>query len=198
MLNTTDFYSALRAEVNRMRNKKMKFYLLLSAIVLLVFPAIVAGQDSVNKQTVRLPLGESVFKINVYEKAGAGVTFFAPHHNEQIAVKTAKEVVGQRGGRLVEIESFASNGSPARHLAFKSGGKSYAVDPNRIFTRNGRRCAGFSGEIERAVENFADELLKIIFPAGGGNSLPSGENSSSPFTTTRTLTTKRRAENPPI
>ncbi len=142
----------------------MKFYLLLITVILSIFPAVVAAQDSFKKQTLKVPLGETVIKINVYEKAGASVTFFAPHHNEQIAVKSAKDAVEQKGGRLVEIESLDQNGNPARRLSFKFNGKFHMVDPNRIFTRNGRRCAGFSGEIEQAIQSFAAELLKIIFP----------------------------------
>ena len=79
----------------------MKFYLLLIAVVLLIFPPLVAAQSSVKKQTVRLTLGVSVVKINIYEKAGNSITFFAPHHNERIAVESARDAVGHRGGRLV-------------------------------------------------------------------------------------------------
>jgi hypothetical protein len=140
----------------------MKFYLLLIAAVFCVLQGSARAQESVTKQTLILPLGETRIKINVYEKDGSDATFFAPHHSEQTALRLAKEAVGQRGGRLVEIESFDERGNPARRLAFVWAGKSFTLDPNRIFTANGRRCAGFAGKIDAAVKDFADELLKII------------------------------------
>ena len=140
----------------------MKFYLLLIVTVFCVLQGIARAQESVTKQTLILPLGETPIKINVYEKDGSDATFFAPHRSEQTALRLAKEEIAQRGGRLVEIESFDERGNPARRLAFVSAGKSYTLDPNRIFTPNGRRCAGFTGKTDAAVKNFVDELLKII------------------------------------
>jgi hypothetical protein len=151
----------------------MKFYLLLFAALLLFSPAA-ARAEEIAAKTLNLPLGETMIKVSVYEKAGARITFFAPHRNEQIAVQTAKEAVAQNGGRLIAIESFDKNGAPARHLEFTLAGKSYSADPNRIYTANGRRCANFSGAVEIAVRQFAEELLQIIFPAKD-KSLKSGE-----------------------
>jgi hypothetical protein len=124
----------------------------------------VINAQEINKTTLDFPLGESVIKVNVYEKQGAQITFFAPHHNEQIAIKSAKEAITQKGGRLVELESFGQNGKPERLLAFMFKGKSYRVDPNRIFTINGRRCAGLESEVNAEIENFSKRLLAVIFP----------------------------------
>jgi hypothetical protein len=141
----------------------MKFYLFLFANILFISLTAINARE-VSKTTLGLPLGESVIKVNVYEKQGAQITFFAPHHNEQIALKSAKEAITQKGGRLVELESFNQNGKPERFLAFGFKGKSYRVDPNRIFTANGRRCAGFENEVNAEIENFSKRLLAIIFP----------------------------------
>jgi hypothetical protein len=133
-------------------------------IVILSFAATAAAQESfVAKQTRFVALGETRVKVTVHEKPGAAVTFFAPHGNEQTAVDLAREFVAQSGGRLVAIESFDAAGNPARRVAFSFKGRSYSLDPNRIFTVNGRRCGGFAGEIERAVAGFAAELLRILF-----------------------------------
>jgi hypothetical protein len=91
-------------------------------------------------------------------------TYFAPHHDEQTALKLAKEAVAQHGGRLVEVESFDESGVPARRLRFQVKGQTYTVDPNRIFTASGRRCAGLAPEAEAAVAKFAEELLRLILP----------------------------------
>jgi hypothetical protein len=141
----------------------MKSYLFLFATVFLVFQTTAHADEVVAKQTQILLLGETAVKINIYERNGSGVTFFAPHHNEQTALRLAKDSIRQKGGRLIEIESFEQNGNPARRLVFVFDGKSFSVDPNRIFTANGRRCGGFAGKVEAAINNFADELLKIIY-----------------------------------
>lgn len=141
----------------------MKLYFLLFTSILFVSQAGANAQE-IAKTTLNLSLGETKVKVNVYEKTGAQITFFAPHHNEQIALKSTKEAISQNGGRLIEIESFDKTGNPARYIEFNLKGKSYSVDPNRIFTANGRRCSGQSGEVETSIRNFSEELLAIIFP----------------------------------
>lgn len=148
----------------------MKLYLAAITFALIALPAAVRAQEVTR---LALPLGETKVSVNVYSKPGDAVTYFAPHHDEQTALKLAKEAVTQHGGRLVEIESFDEAGSPARRLRFKVNGQPYTVDPNRIFTANGRHCAGFAPEAEAAVAKLADELLKLLLPpneegAGGG------------------------------
>lgn len=147
----------------------MKFYLLLFVYILFISQIGVSAQE-IAKTTLNLSLGETTIKVNLYEKAGARITFFAPHYNEQIALQATKEAILQNGGRLVEIESLGKNGGQTRYLEFNFKGKSYSIDPNRIFTNNGRRCAGLSGEVESLVLNFSEELLTIIFPEDGKHS----------------------------
>ncbi|HEV3471404.1 MAG TPA: hypothetical protein VG148_18910 [Pyrinomonadaceae bacterium] len=132
------------------------------------------AQEPLTKTTLVVPLGETPVKVNVYERRGASVTFVAPHHNEQTALAAAKEAVARKGGRLVEVESFDERGRPARRLSFALRAKHYSVDPNRIFTANGRRCGRVAPEADAAVRAFADGLLKIIF-APGGDRLRDGE-----------------------
>ncbi|MBC7900129.1 MAG: hypothetical protein H7070_08760, partial [Saprospiraceae bacterium] len=52
-------------------------------------------------------------------------------------------------------------------------GKTFSVDPNRIFTENGRNC-GTSLEISAAVKAFAGQLLAMIL-APDGRTLRGGE-----------------------
>jgi hypothetical protein len=141
-------------------------------ITILLF-SIVAADAAAQKTVVSLPLGETSINVNVYENAGANITFFAPHHNEQTARVLAREYVERKGGRLVEIESFDEKGNPMRFLKFKLNGKVYSIDPNRIYTDNGRTC-NTAAEINEVVKTFADSLLKILF-AEGGKSLRENE-----------------------
>jgi hypothetical protein len=161
---------------------KFSFALCFAASLLFGSPTPAGAQDSeaaamATKQTKILYLGETAVKINIYEKPGGdSVTFVAPHYNEEIARRAAVEALEKRGGRLVEIESRDERGYPSRHLTLRLGGKIYAVDPNRIFTPNGRACGGFSFAGERAaVEKFAAAFLKIVLSPDGENDLRAGE-----------------------
>lgn len=139
---------------------KIKFFLLVLSVGALA---------ATTKLTQKFLLGETEVKINVYEKEGSRVTFVSPHHNEQIARRLAKEFIDKNGGRLVEIESFDERGNPSRYIKFTLNGKSYSIDPNRIFTENGRRCSGFSAEIIPIIKKFAEDFLKIVLSEDAQN-----------------------------
>jgi hypothetical protein len=143
-------------------------------LILMAAAMCVAAKAQTRKTTQVLTLGESRVNVNVYEKDGARVTLFAPHYNEQAAIRTAKDIIEARGGRLIEIESFDVNGKPSRHVRFFLNGKNFTLDPNRIFTPNGRRCGGFTDEAETAVGKFADALSRVVF-AEDGKRLREGE-----------------------
>lgn len=134
----------------------------LYSLFIILFLSLVATTEAATvRSTQKLLLGETEIKINIYENPGAQITFFAPHYNEQNGRILAREAIEKNGGRLVEIESLDEKGNASRYLKFKFGGKSYSIDPNRIYTENGRAC-GAAFEIEAAVKNFADNLLQII------------------------------------
>lgn len=141
--------------------------------ITILLASIVAASGAAQKTVVNLPLGESFVKVNVYENAGANLTFFAPHHNEQTARVLAREYIERNGGRLVEIESFDEKGNAARFLKFTFKNKTYSIDPNRIYTDNGRGC-NTAAEINEVVKTFAESLLKILF-APDGKSLRENE-----------------------
>jgi hypothetical protein len=146
-------------------------------IIVLMFVIVLTLAVSANaamvKTTHKIRLGASEISVNVYENTGAQVTFFAPHYNEQTGTNIAKEYVARNGGRLIEIESKDERGKPQRHIKFSYNGKNYTIDPNRIYTDNGRGCSS-AAEISQTVKIFADELLKIILDADG-RSLRGGE-----------------------
>jgi len=137
----------------------------LGLLTFLFLSFLVAG-GATRKTTQVLMLGETEIRVNIYENDGGRVTFFAPHHNEQLGIRVTKEIVDAKGGRLVEIESFDERGKPARNLKFQYGGKTYTVDPNRIYTDNGRIC-NTAYEPNPSVKIFADQLLKILLPPEG-------------------------------
>lgn len=130
---------------------------------LLATPLAGWGQGG-SATTYDVSLGTSTVRVSVYEKPGSALTFFAPHNNEQIAIRLAKASVEQRGGRLVVVEATDTNGRPSRRINFVSDGQSLSVDPNRIFTANGRRCGGLQGNAAKDVERFAAGLIGLLFP----------------------------------
>lgn len=134
----------------------------------LMLAVAVATMAATKKTTQGFTLGETEVKINVYENEGSNVTFFSPHHNEQIARLLAREFVDKNGGRLVEIESFDDKGKPSRYVKFTANGKTFSLDPNRIFTDNGRTCDSLPAEIDLLVKEFAEKLLKVMFADGKG------------------------------
>ncbi|NJM54142.1 MAG: hypothetical protein HC846_12620 [Blastocatellia bacterium] len=146
--------------------KKMKGTLTFIKNLSLSLIFAVGALAAVQKTTQKFTLGETEVKINLYENAGSKVTFFSPHHNEQIARNLAKEFVEKKGGRLVEIESLDTKGKPSRYINFKANGKTFSLDPNRIYTENGRNCDSLPAEIDLLVKDFADKLLKLIFADG--------------------------------
>jgi hypothetical protein len=135
--------------------------------------AVSGAEGATVKTTRKLWLGETPVSVNVYENAGAGVTFFAPHYNEQIGLNLAKDHVDWNGGRLIEIESTDERGKPQRYIKFTIAGKTYSIDPNRIYTDNGRSCNA-AADIDQSVKAFSDELLRIIL-APDGKSLRTNE-----------------------
>lgn len=138
----------------------------LGFIFILFLSLTITAEAATRKTTHALMLGETAIRINVYENAGAGITFFAPHHNEQLGIRLAKETIEAKGGRVVEIESFDEKGKPARMLKFQYAGKTYSIDPNRIYTDNGRMC-NVAYDPNPAVKIFADNLLKLLLPPDG-------------------------------
>jgi hypothetical protein len=136
--------------------------------LLLAAAGIMGAQAATVKTTRAVMLGETEVKINIYENEGGSVTFIAPHHNEQTGLRLAKEYIDKNGGKLVEIESFDAKGALARYITFTANGKSYTIDPNRIFTPNGRSCTEGIAEVSSLVEDFSSNILKAVFADGKG------------------------------
>ena len=83
------------------------------------------------------------------------------HDDESTSVGAALDVVGQRGGRVVELVHSGS-----RNLTFAVGGVAYTADPNRMFTAAGRRrtlgaLSQTTPQAEAALEAFADSVLAV-------------------------------------
>jgi len=133
-------------------------------------------------ETKNILLMESPITVKIYTKRIPKKiidrTFVVVHSNEQKGLNAVKEVLSEKGfyGRLVEVVSnyqdgfSLQNGDNNRRYLYFGDGK-YCVDPNRIYSKEGRvkalknsDCSGTpdSEETNNAVKSFADGLLKII------------------------------------
>ncbi len=114
--------------------------------------------------TLALRIGETAVTVLVHTAPAPGggpgrLDALNVHDDENTSVEAALDVIGRRGGRVVEMRHTG-----ARLLAFTVGGAAFTVDPNRIFTDAGRArtLAALSRDTpaaRAAVAAFADTLL---------------------------------------
>ena len=109
-----------------------------------------------------LAVGDSEVAVVIHEAEAPGLTFLNLHDDENTGVEAALNVIGRRGGRVVELQHGGE-----RNVAFSAGDSSYAFDPNRIFTDRGAGLTladlGDSSATALAdVRAFADQLLAEI------------------------------------
>ena len=123
----------------------------------------VDAPDSVSVRSVEVRIGETPVELRITERPCDGPCWSAVnvHDDENTAAEAALDVIARRGGRLVELRHTG-----ARNLAFRVGGETFTVDPNRIFTDAGRArtLANLSRDTpaaRAAVAAFADTLLAI-------------------------------------
>lgn len=111
-------------------------------------------------------LGSSTVTLNLYAN-GTGKTYFAPHEDEKTSLAVAKAAVRAHGGKVF----WFSHGG-GRNISFKLGGKTYEVDPNRIFSASGAKASlkalgPYSDEALQEVRVFADAVLSQVYSNTG-------------------------------
>lgn len=90
--------------------------------------------EAVRKVTRTYYLGEAQIKVASSYKVGSGLTFFNMHDNENTAVQAVEAILAREGGRLIQFQHTGE-----RNLSFGLNGKTFVVDPNRIYTDVGIR-----------------------------------------------------------
>ena len=112
-----------------------------------------------------LQLGDATVDVLIHEAEAPGLTYLNLHDDENTSVKAALDVIGEYGGRVIELKH-----SGDRRITFNLGDSVYEFDPNRMFTDAGRKSAleRFSRVTEEAlaaVQGFADEVLLLLNPS---------------------------------
>lgn len=112
--------------------------------------------------TVTLPIGSDSVMLRIYTNRFEDVVFVALHDDENTAVEVSNQAIHEGGGRFVEVVAQGT-----RTIRFRVAGRSYRIDPNRIFTDRGiASTLSFYGatseEARSAVRAFAAVLLDTI------------------------------------
>lgn len=110
-------------------------------------------------ETVDLTLGETSVQAVIYRGKTAEPRFFNMHDDENTSVEAGRKSIAASGGILVELKHTG-----AREISFKLKGKSYKIDPNRIFTSAGiaktlKNYGATSPDAVKAVDDFAKNLI---------------------------------------
>lgn len=98
---------------------------------------------------------------------GSGHTYFLPHEDESTALAVVKSVVRGKGGRIL----WLSHGG-GRNISFSLGGKTYTVDPNRMFSDKGAKASlknlgQYSAEALKEVRTLGEEVVGAVFQKVG-------------------------------
>ncbi|WP_153797374.1 hypothetical protein [Foetidibacter luteolus] len=135
----------------------------LLTIAILFIAGIAFGQD-----TAMVNLGDSSVQVltRLYPAADSnghkGIYFIHLHQDETTALQVAQSHLQSRYGMLVTL--WQSGG---RFIYFSVGGKTYMVDPNRIFSMAGARknmskLAYYNSAAGRQVKKLADTILNKL------------------------------------
>jgi hypothetical protein len=113
-----------------------------------------------NFTRMNFSIGETNAFVLVFQHRQPSPTFINVHDDENTSVEAGKAVIEATSGRLIELAH-----SGRRHLRFTIDGKSYAVDPNRIFSEAGirttlERQGDYSPAAHQAVKQFALQFLE--------------------------------------
>ena len=138
----------------------VSYFLLTHACLTLSFASF--GQDQ--QPMIRtIKIGDSTFQIiQEYGNVDDKILFINVHEDEHTSIESVHEHAQNSPVHFVRIGHLKT-----RRLDFSLQGKQYSVDPNRIYTRKGRRLTlkdggKFSFKAAKQVRNFADEVLSYL------------------------------------
>lgn len=108
-------------------------------------------------------LGENTIPIKILQYGEVKDLFYINvHDNESTSVDAAKSILELKGGTLMKIEN-----NQERLIRFRLRNQTYAIDPNRIYSRTGieqtlKNFKNISQEAVAEVERFAQRILELI------------------------------------
>ena len=134
----------------------------LFSIFILLWPILSWSQDSSIMET-KFKLGNT--KIGIYEQNSAAsrdVIFLNVHEDETTSIEAL-----YRYADIDAINFFYLRHKWTRRITFKLKGTEFDFDPNRIFTKKGRKQtlkdgANYSGKANRQVKKLAEAILERL------------------------------------
>lgn len=118
---------------------------------------------SVLEKTIFYRLGETIIPIRITDFEGKkDKVYISLHDDEETAVEAARQLLSEKGGRLIEISNRNH-----RNIRFRLRGKYYSFDPNGIFSKEGIRKtlekqSRYNLPAAMEIERFAARILECI------------------------------------
>ncbi len=143
-------------------------WLALSTVLLAAALTGCGPRYRISETRVPLPLGDDTVTVVVHTAAAQGRTFINLHDNEDTAAQAALAVIGEEGGRLIELQHTGE-----RNVSFRLADSLYTFDPNRIFTDVGIAAtldtlSTYSDSAHAAIRSFAGALVSLYDLGGTG------------------------------
>jgi hypothetical protein len=136
---------------------------LVQAVLVAALPRIARTAPGSDAETLHpVALGETTVSLLVRHAGVGGLRYVSLHENEHTAVEAASTLLRTGPGTLIELRSRRT-----RLVTFRDGARSYAFDPNRIFTDAGlektlRRYSSYTPAAAVAVRALRDAVLALI------------------------------------
>jgi hypothetical protein len=118
-------------------------------------------QPLVKTTTVRL--GENSLRIKTYKYGTTPtIAYVHLHDDEKTALTATHDMLAKSGGLLIKIENSGN-----RLIRFRHRGRSFAFDPNRIYSRDGASnsliaSGRVSNEAIDIAQNFGNKILALV------------------------------------
>jgi hypothetical protein len=146
----------------------IKKFILPLLVVLFIWPACAqndrrSAEAEPKVTTTFYRLGDGSVRLITYQYGDVkDVLFINLHDDEVTSVEATKKLLAEQGGILIKIDN-----ENERRINFKVRNKSYSIDPNRIFSRQGiiktLRPKGKDSLLAIAeVERFASRISKLL------------------------------------
>lgn len=111
----------------------------------------------------QISLGDSIVKIQQsFGKEGDNILFINVHEDEVTSIETVEHYAQEYPLNFVRLVH-----AKTRNISFSLNGKQYEIDPNRIYTRKGRKAtlkslSNYSWSASRAVKKLASVVVEKI------------------------------------
>ena len=108
----------------------------------------------------KIPLGDQVVQLKIYQKPGKNVTYAHVHENEEASLAAGLRMVGKYGGKLITL-AHSTDGKTNRNVSFSYKKTVYKFDPNRIYTQD-LNVLKNSISVVKGKGKVDDEIIKMV------------------------------------